>query len=315
MELPPDVTRLLDRQEGVATRRDLVGLGLSPSRVDGWLRWGALERVGHGVYRRTGSGVGARQEEHIALLRCGAGARLSGARILGYLGVEGFASSDPFVVLLPPGRRTRIRDLPVRTDVAPGMHRARYGSVPGTGPARALVELADGRARDGDRWPSVPDGELLSIFDRARWRGLVTGPKLAVVIDELGRHPGACRLRRLLGTTAAQLESPGERRLERALDGLHPPLEWQVWVAPDLRVDALWRDLALVVEYDGAATHDHPRDRATDAARHARLRALGYEVIVVDRHDLRHPAALRSRLLAVREQRRRSLEDLEHRRP
>jgi hypothetical protein len=274
--LPPDVVDLLDEQEGVVSRQELLGLDLPAPRIDALVRRGALERVGYGVYRRTGSGSSPHQAGFIALRRCGEGARLSGARILGYLGIEGFAPTDPFVVLLPPGRRSRATDLVLRTDHAPDRHHATYGRIPGTTPTRALVELAAGSGLDGQPWSDLPDTELLKVYDRTRWRGAVTATKLAGVIDDVGRHPGARRLRELLATTAAVLESPGERGLERALDGFEPPLEWQIWVAPQLRVDGLWRDLSMVVEYDGEDTHGDQRDREADAQRHERLRALGY---------------------------------------
>jgi hypothetical protein len=102
---------------------------------------------------------------------------------------------------------------------------------------------------------------------------------------------------------AAILESAGERDLEQALTPLTPPLEWQVWVASDLRVDGLWRDVSIVVEYQGGDTHGDQRDRAADHVRHERLRGMRYEVLIVDKHDLRYPEVLRVRLLAARQRR------------
>lgn len=295
MHISHQVIELLDQQVGVISRQQLLASGYRGAQVDGMLRRGHLERMEHGVYRRPGSGKTPHQEELSALLRCGDRARLTGPRLLGHLGLEGFSDDDPFTVLVPAGRRIGSIDHPVRRDWAPQRHKAAFGPVAGTTPARVLVEMAMDATRS--------DGDLVLTFDRLRWRGVMDRERLALTVDDLPGHPGAVRIRRLLDLDAATQESPGERRMANLLGDLEPPLEFQVWVAPDLRVDALWRDVSLVVEYDGHDTHGDPRDRARDTRRHERLRAMGYEVLVVVKDDLRYPQALRGRLLAARRRR------------
>ena len=45
------------------------------------------------------------------------------------------------------------------------------------------------------------------------------------------------------------------------------------------RVDAIWRDINLIVEIDGYATHATRSELARDAERTALLQSLGFEVL------------------------------------
>jgi hypothetical protein len=295
MRFSVEALALLDRQLGLITRPQLLALGYRPKQVDAMLRRGHLEAVLHGTYRRTGAGIPIGQDALAAVLRCRPSARMTGLLVLAMLGAEGVDPEDaPYTVLIPPDRSVQNVPFRVRPDAAPALHHASYGAIPGTTPARTLIE----RAVEVD-----DDAQLLLDFDRLRWRGCLDRRRLASTIDDLPGHPGAERWAALLTTDGAQQESPGERNLAAALSPLEPPLEWQVWVAPDLRVDALWRDVAIVIEYDGRNTHNDQRDRRTDARRHARLRQLGYLVIAVTSADLEDPSALRARLLRVRSER------------
>jgi hypothetical protein len=298
MRFSPEALARLDAQAGVVARWQLRGLGYERPQIDAMIRRGHLTPILHGVYLRSGAGWCPEQEAIAAAVRCGPGARVSGWRVLGLLGVEDVAPNAAYTILLPPGRR--IRNLPFDTsrDHRPDRHGARVGPVPATTPSRALLEVATER---------IDDADLLSLLDRARWRRLLTVERVLATADELPAHRGARRLRTLLAAGHGDQESPGERAFAATMEGFDPPLEWQVYIAPDLRVDALWRDAALVIEYQGRDTHDHPRDRAADAIRHERVRGLGYEVVVVDRHDLREPDALRARLEQARTQRLRRL--------
>jgi hypothetical protein len=156
MRFDSTATGILDRQVGVIARRQLVDCGYRIPQIDAMLRRGHLERVAPGIYRRTGSGNTARQQEVTALLWCGDEARLTGPRLLGYLGIEGYSDRSPFTVLVPRVRRIGIEH-PVRCDLAPELHDAAYGPVAGTTPARVLAEMAVGRGFDDDA--------LLRVFD------------------------------------------------------------------------------------------------------------------------------------------------------
>ena len=223
---------------------------------------------------------------------------MTGHRVLGFLGLRGADINAPFSILVPPGRRVSNVPFPVIADVALGDHDARYGPVPGTTPALTLAELARG---------GVNDAELLNVFDRLRWAGLLTRARLEVGLRALECHPGVPRLLELLDSGAADPESPPERLLVPLLESVCAGVEVQVWVAPHVRVDALWRDLSIVVEYIGRDAHGDGRDRMMDSQRDALLRELGYAVIYIAHEDLADPERLRRRLLVARATRRAEL--------
>ncbi|WP_157674090.1 DUF559 domain-containing protein [Agrococcus carbonis] len=72
-----------------------------------------------------------------------------------------------------------------------------------------------------------------------------------------------------------------------------PVLQHEVFDATGLlvaRLDISWPLLKLGVEYDGEH-HDDPAQHERDRVRRERLRALGWNVIVVTRDDLRDGGA------------------------
>jgi hypothetical protein len=282
---------LLAVQHGLVHRRQLVDLGYTGGQVDAMVRAGQLVGVGHGTYRRTGTPLSRPQAATTAILRCRGGARATGTLLLASLGCEGYdVEESDFTVLLEPGRRLVNVTFCWRPDPAPGLHGATIGGIWGVTPERTIIELAIDL--DDDR-----DLELAA--DRLRWRTRKGATELRRVTTQLPGHPGVARLERLGLLDDDRPESPGERGLETTLVGVEPPFEWQVRVAPDLRVDALQRDCGLVLEHDGP-THDSGRDRAHDAARDRRIEALGYHVVHTTAVDLRDPSTLRRRLARVR---------------
>jgi hypothetical protein len=292
MKLNAAAVDLLERQLGVISRAQLLDLDHGVHRVEAAVRRRHLVPVHRGVYKRPGTPRSPSQDAIAARLRAGPDARVTGSLLLALLGCEGYdPASASFVVLVPRGRRpTQVR-FRWRTDLAPDRHGATVASVPGVTPERALCELA---------LDELSDDQLLLAVDRLRWRTGRGSDRLRRTASELPEeHAGARRLERLGALDEGRPESPGERRLDEALGELDPPLEWQVWITPTIRVDALWRDCAIVIEHDGP-THTGPRARRRDAARDAALEALGYLVVRTTAEDLRHPAALRRRLELLR---------------
>lgn len=290
MRFTPAALARLRTQFGVINRRQLRSLGCTGPQIDAMVRRGHLEVVGHGVYRRTGSPRGEAQRAMIAILRTRLPARITGTLLLALIGCEGYEVEEAtFTVLLPRPRRLTNVDFPWRLDPAPRAHAATITGLPSVTPARNVLELA----------ADLHDDEaLLLAADRLRWRTGTGAAALARVADEVPDHPGVARLDRLGLLDEHRPESPGERALSEILGPLPFDIEWQVWVAPDLRVDALIRDVGLVLEYDGP-THAGSRDRAADAARDRRLEALGYTVVHLSAEDRRDPAALRRRLITL----------------
>lgn len=286
MPLDPRASRLATAQEGVVSRPQLLTLGMSEGEVDGIVQRGLLEVAQRGVYRVPGSPETTPQNAMAAALRCAPSARIAGELALDLMGVPESRGSEQFHVLTHPGRRVRNVGFPHYTDPLPDRYRARVGRIPIVcGPLAVLEAIRD-----------VPDDRALSIVDACRWANIAYTEDLLELADGLVRHPGAATVRRLARTGSITSESPGERGLEAALTGSGIPFEQQVWLAPDIRVDFLIRPALLVIEYAGRRHHTDPRDRARDAGRERRIRALGYAVLYVYAEDLYDREALWARV-------------------
>lgn len=263
---------------------------MSEGQIDGFVRRGTLEIVLYGVYRLAAGAVPHEQRGMAAALRCWPTARLSGPYVLGLLGIEGFSLDDPMVVLVP--RERQITNVPFR--VVRTSWPLRRGptarGIPIVNPGRAFMDAA----------PLVAERRLVVGIDSAGWRGTLRPERLVATARQDPRHPGSRIIQRLHADGVFAQESMGERELKPVLDGIDPPVEWGVWVAPDIKVDALWRDCQMAIEYAGRDHHSSPPQREKDAVRDARLRTLGIHVVHVTKQDLRDPAALRARLLAIR---------------
>jgi Protein of unknown function (DUF559) len=282
--------RLMSEQFGIVSRPQLLTCGLTEGQVEGLVARGALEKFHCGTYRILGGGVPVEQAAMAAVIRCRPQARLTGPFVLGLLGVEGFSTADEFEVLVPPGRRVRNVPFRVRTDPLPGRFAAMVGPLPVVTATRALVETA--RRIQGKR--------LVVGIDSARWLGLTRLDRLLRCAECYERHPGARLIRKLIESGALDHESEGERALATLFADYDPPLEAQVWITPRIRVDFLWRDVEMILEYDGDRYHSLRRDREDDRTRDHELNALGYHVEHVRNADLASPVALRTRILAVR---------------
>lgn len=188
-------------------------------------------------------------------------------------------------------RRPRLRGVSLhRVRHLDGTEVARIGAVPATSVARTLLDLAT----------VLPEDRLqLIAWDAARRRRALPAELAATLAAHAGRV-GTRQLRRLvdglrpdLAAAESPLEVLGLLRLGQL--GLAPPVLQHVvrdregrFVA---RVDAAWPELKVAVEIDGASHHGTPAARARDAARLARLRELGWTVVVLRHADLRDPAA------------------------
>lgn len=282
--------RLMSEQFGIASRPQLLACGLTEGQVEGLVARGALEKFHCGTYRLPGSAMPVEQAAMAAVVRCRPRARLTGPFVLGLLGVEGFSTADPFEVLVPPDRRVRNVSFAVRTDPLPGQFAAEVGPLPVVTATRALVETA--RRIQGKR--------LVVGIDSARWLGLTRLDRLLRCAECYQRHRGARLIRHLIANGVLDHESEGERMLAALFADYDPPLEAQVWITPRIRVDFLWRDVKMILEYDGKRRHSLGHDREDDRTRDRELNALGYHVEHVRNADFANPVALRARILAVR---------------
>lgn len=279
MPLPLPAARLAESQYGVIARRQLAAW-LPDHGVDALARGPRLEVLERGVYRVVG---GARLPEQAAIaaaLRAGAGAVLSGPVVLALYGVDGFRGDEPFVVLLPPGRRLRRVGFPVGRDGDAGRPTSNRGDVRLVGPLDALIESATFVDEIGAR-------RLRLAHDVLRWRGLLRPGELADRAKALGvTGPRAAPLADMLGLDAQASTGEGERRLGRLLGRFRPSPEPEVWVTPCRRVDWYFRSVRYGVEYQGTVDHATGVGRRSDAARDRELRHEGIRVGYVTADDL-----------------------------
>lgn len=135
--------------------------------------------------------------------------------------------------------------------------------------------------------------ELVSVGDwlvsPARAEAL-TVEELTDAVRRFGKARGLNRARRALMLIRVGAESPRETLVRllviRALP--EPVLQHKVFDASGTfiaRLDLSWPLLKLGVEYDGEH-HAEPEQHARDQARLERLRALGWHIITVTKHDL-----------------------------
>ena len=281
---------LMSEQYGVITRPQLLRCGHTEGQVEGLVARAALEKAQCGTYRLPGGAIPPEQPAMIAVLRCRPVARLTGPFVLGLLGIEGFSRADPFEVLVPPGRQVRNVPFTVRRDPLPGRFVARIGVFPAVTATRGLVESRR----------IVGDERLTPGIDSARWRGLTRVDRLLRCAVELGRDPGARAVRKLIETGALDHESQGERAVAALFADYDPPLAPQVWITPRIRVDFVWEDAKLILEFDGERYHGLPDDREDDRRRDRELNVLGYHVEHITSADLANPALLRVRIIAIR---------------
>jgi hypothetical protein len=282
--------RLMSEQFSVASRPQLLACGLTEDQVDSLVQRGGLEKLLCGTYRVPGAAVPAEQYAMAAVLRCRPRAWVTGPFVLGLLRIEGFTVADPFEVIVPPGRRVQRVPFTVRCEALPAHSLAAIGPLPAVTATRALIDTARG----------VNGRRLVSAVDSARWLGLTRVDRLLRTAEQLRRHPGAKRIRELIATGTLDYESEGERTVATIFADYDPPLEPQVWITPRIRVDFVWQDVRMILEFDGQRRHSLGADRDEDRARDRELRRLGYHVEHVTTADLANPSLLRARVLAVR---------------
>lgn len=193
-----------------------------------------------------------------------------------------------------PAARTRVRRAGVtcrRLQLVPG------DVVAGSGirllsPARLWVDLAD----------RLPLPGLVALTDHliARRQPLVERDALALLHARFAGGRGAAARAAALDLCDDGAESPRESivRVLLVRAGLPRP-ECNVNIFDGTRfvgrVDMLYREQRLIVEYDGDY-HRDPLQWSRDQSRRAELESLDYRVTVVTRADLDDPVALVARI-------------------
>lgn len=264
------VADLAERQHGVVTRAQLLGLGLSPAAVGRRLRGGRLRSLHRGVYLAAPAPYSASQEM-AAVLAGGPQALLShGSAAAAWELVE--ENAGPVEVMVPGESRRRRPGVRVHrtTGVQPD-ERAQWNGIPTTTPGRTVVDLA---ARVGSR-------ELEGMLARGERQGLDVETEVKRLVERYRHRPGIGMLRALLGSrdrpvfTRSEAESRFLALLREA--GLPKP-QVNVSLGP-YEIDFLWRGRGVAVEVDGFRFHSSRARFEGDRRKDAWLLARGIKVI------------------------------------
>lgn len=188
----------------------------------------------------------------------------------------------------PPGgpRRVRLHGVRIHQAGLPAWHTRRVYGVPVTSAARTVVDLA--RRLPFEAGVVAADGAMNSrAVDRAAlmkilgecagWRGLPRAVEVVRAADPGARSP---------------LETLG--RLMCADGGLPPPMVGEYigegW-EPYTEADLLWRELKVIVLFDGMFKYDDPRANRNEKLVQERLENDGFTVVRLTWSDVVHHQA------------------------
>jgi very-short-patch-repair endonuclease len=254
----------------VVTRRQLLGLGMTPAMIRARLRAGRLHRLSPGVYAVGRPDVGRLGQLIAATLACGPGARLS-HRSAGELWRISPRAQGWIEISVPSSSLRDRHGIRLHRRVEFGTTRIVKG-IPVADPISALIDLA----------AELPTDEVEDAVNEADRLDLIRTHRLRPALDAEVSRPGVGRLKGILD---AQTFSRAANALERRFlaivrDAGLPAPEAQKRLGR-YRVDFFWPDLGFVVETDGLRHHRTASEQSVDLTRdhaHARrgLRTLRF---------------------------------------
>lgn len=266
---------LRDHDETI-TVKEAGRLGSSARHLGAMVASGELRRPGKGVFVDTVRGNGPRTQLRVALCLGGRDAVASHLSAAALWGLVDRPPPRP-TITVPRARSTwAVRKVPVvvhRTRRRPIVRRCAGMAV--TDPVRTLVDLA----------PTMSDGQLDSLLDRAFERDLVSTSSLARGLAAARRCPGAAALRRCLARRGG-LDLPEQSILEgmmnRLVADLHRkhglPLPRREYSPPGerIRFDYAWPEVRLDVEVDGFKWHSKEQHLIRDHNRRNSMTMVGW---------------------------------------
>jgi hypothetical protein len=270
------IARLAGRQHRNVSRAQVLALGLDDNAIHHRVRIGRWHRTHAGVYTIGPPPRTPHERAAAAVLACGPDALLSHASALS---LWGLAKSWTFPCeVTTPGRRRPARLRVHQCTTLTRSDRGRHFGIPVTTPARTLLDMA----------PRLDDKQLALAVSEARHKRILYPAELAEMIARNPRHPGAKRLRKLLGKGILRsgLEFDFVAFCERY--GLPEP-ETNEKVVGHV-VDALFRPQRVVVEIDSIEYHFTREAFETDRDRDADLVAAGYAIVRITEDRLQERA-------------------------
>jgi hypothetical protein len=272
-------------RHGILCRSELHAIGWTDARIARYRQGGSLVRLAPGVYRVGGAPATTESEVLGAVLVHGAYTIASHRTAAWLWGLPGFGRPGRIELMRRSATNNHRAGVIIhRTKNLASHHHAVVRGVPVTSLPRTLFDLAG----------SVAPAHVERAVEAALRMPHCTIGALHRILAELGRRgrEGTTTMRSILAdrdhayaATESELDLIG-----RAVVAPIAGIEWQVEMADDRgyirRVDGLHRVGRLVIEWDGAAFHDTPRQRQLDDAGDARLRALGLDVVRFGWHDV-----------------------------
>lgn len=260
-----ELARVATRAHGVATRRELLKAGISPSEVEHRLQTGLLLPVHRGVYR-VGHRAPTEEARYLAAVKaCGDGAVLSGLAAAHLLGLVRTAPRYPDVTAPTERRVTGVSTR--RSPSACASDATVWRGIPVTSVPRTLVDIAARLDRD----------ELARACHEAEVKHGTTPAHVDVVLARCPRARGAGELRRILHGDVRVTLSRLEARFLRLLQAERLSLPETNRVAGGRRVDCRWPALNLTIELDGYRYHHSRHAWEQDRRREREARARGDE--------------------------------------
>lgn len=257
---------LAESQDGVISRQQLLGHGMTGTMVARWLSRGRMLRVHPHVYALGHGALPLRGRLWAGLLYAGPEAVLSHTTAAW---LWDFLYAEPIRIhLTVPGRRPSLPG--VRVHHSRLTERAEYRGLPVTPAARTLLDLGS----------MVTARQLRRALSEADYRQRLDPDEIRAVLRR-GR-PGSRALRAALQDHMPQLAqtlSELEERFLALCESADIPMPEVNGRVGRMRVDALWRDAELAVELDGAAAHGGWAAIQRDRRREVALRAMGFQVV------------------------------------
>jgi predicted transcriptional regulator of viral defense system len=292
-----DLADLAKGQHGVASARQLAGLGYPRKTISRWETEGKLHRIHRGVYA-----VG-----HEALTwegRCMAAVLANSPAIASHKTAAWIWELRRWrpgrFDLTAPTRRHRREPIAVHYARLAPEDCAVVEEIPVTSVARTMLDLA----------PEESTRNLHRMMDRAEERKAFDLRRFDRLLARAGGHPGRVKLRYALDTFKpehAVLRSDLERRFrDLVLAARLPAPQTNVFVA-GYELDAYWEAEGFAVELDVYATHGSRLSFEEDRERADDLLLAGIELIrVTDVRLDREPRETIARVAAHLERRRRA---------
>jgi very-short-patch-repair endonuclease len=279
------VGSLASNQQGVVSREQLRGFGLSDNAISKAMDRGWLRPVFHGVFAVGHEHLTEHGRMLAATLACGEGSVVSHGTAAW---IYGMADRRPgkIDVIAPVESGRKIAGIKWRFVPPPvGREVWRRGGVPLTSPARTIVDCAGNL--DG---PGID-----KLIEGASVAGVLDVPAIDRVLDGPRRRNTKLLLRRLEPWRRYRRGIKIRSRMEAKLLPLLTEAALPIPLTnaklrldgKTYEIDFLWREQKLVVETDGGRFHDNPAAGERDSDRNHALAAAGYHLPRLGWEDLR----------------------------